>query len=627
MSMKENFKTVFRNLVGLVMIILLGTSCQSEFDKEAPLVVNDTSFNDPKARKVLLLVVDGLRGRALKDVGPSNITNLLKKSTYSYYSLSDEGYDEGTSWADMFTGVSKTKHEVTNTMFSNNKLNVYPVVFKRIKDENANVRIATFSYSAAFTDNLTSDSFVNARGTYTSDEEVQNALLQELSNENAGVVVGMYKNVNTAGNTNTYESSNQQYKNAILQFDSYVGQAMSALKNRKNYNKENWLVIITSSRGGAASVVNDNTIFSNPKANTFTLIYNDRYQSKLIDKPFTGNPYEGNFVRFYSPGGSTEAIQQASAIRAELRWDTLRVDPTDPKSPLLKSSTLNPLNFNGSDFTIELKVRKNLNAMASQGGTGNKNTYKFQWPMFFGRKTAKQYTSSGWGFHLEDLTWRFSVWRGVNVEPKSVIATSSIAIPDGNWHTLTASIKTEGTQRFLRLYTDGNPSAKIEVPPLFWPTIDNYDSPITIGFIPIDAADPFDGNVSDIKIWRTALPDETIKQYACDTYVSPSHPYYDYLASYWPCRDGAGGRFKNEIFADGNYDFKILKGGSPLVKGTELGNSTVWEKSTYLVCPTSLSNISAAVPNSKDVSTQILAWLGIPVKETWKLDGRVFLNN
>ena len=62
MIMKENFSTVVRQLAGLVMIILLGTSCQSEFDKEAPIVVNDTSFSSPKARKVLLLVVDGLRG-------------------------------------------------------------------------------------------------------------------------------------------------------------------------------------------------------------------------------------------------------------------------------------------------------------------------------------------------------------------------------------------------------------------------------------------------------------------------------------------------------------------------------------------------------------------------------------
>ena len=627
--MKEKFNGGLRKLLGFMMIILLGTSCQSEFDKEAPIVINDTSVNSPKARKVLLLVVDGLRGAALKEVGAPNITNLLKKSTYSYWSLSDEGYDEGTSWADMFTGVSKTKHGVSSATFGNNKLDVYPVVFKRIKEANDSVRIASFSYSSTFTDNLTSDAFVDLRATYNTDEEVQNALLNELTNDNAGVVLGMYKNVNTAGSTNAYESSNQQYRNAILQFDNYVGQALSALKNRKNYSKENWMVIITSTRGGAATVVNDNTIFSNPRANTFTLIYNDKYQSKLIDKPFTGYVYDGSFVRCYSSKGvANETGQQADAIRAEIRWDGMRVIPGDPTSELLSSAQTNVLNFGTKgDFTIELKVRKNLNTIGS-----NKNSapYTYKWPCFFGRKVAKLNTSggAGWALALEDQTWRFILSKGVGANGTNETAVNAgPKMQDGNWHALAIAIRTEGLKRFVYMYTDGNYSNKAEIPESLWPSIDTYSTPYTIGFIPNDTGDPFDGNVSDIRIWRKALSDQTIKQYACDTYVSTSHPDYDYLASYWPCREGSGGVFKNAILKDSRFDFKVLKGGTPTVKGTELGNSTGWEKSNFLVCPTSLTNIAAAVPNTKDVSSQILSWLGITIKETWNLDGRVFLNN
>jgi len=623
--MKKNFTTVMVRLLCFWMVAILGSSCQSEFDKVAPLVINDTTFNNPKARKVLVLVVDGLRGVALKEAGPPNMTSLLKKSTYSYYSVSDEGYDEATTWADLFTGVSKAKHEVTSATLGNNKLNLYPVVFQRIKEVNANVRIATFSYSSAFTDNFTSSASVDSRVTYNSDTEIQNAVLKELADDNAGVVVGMYKNVNTAGSTNTYESSNQQYKNAILQFDTYVGQAMEALKNRKNYSKENWMVIITSSRGGAAaSVVNDNTIFSNPKANTFTIFYNDKYQSKLIDKPFTGNVYDGNFVRFYSSTGvASEAALQSGAIRAELRFDDA-----------LKSSSVNPLNFGSKgDFTIELKVRKNKNTIGTFAKE-NIGTYTFQWPSFFGRKITRLNNTggTGWCLSIEKLTWRFSLARGatpagtneigVNADDKKVI------IADGNWHALAVVIRTEGTKRFVSLYTDGVFNTKAEIPETLWPLIDTYNAPYTIGYIPDENKDPFDGNVSDIRIWRKALSDETIKQFSCDTYVSSSHPDYSYLASYWPCRDGAGGRFKNEILTEnGNYDFKVLKGGTPLVKGTELGNSTVWEKSNYIVCPISLPDISATVPGAEDITAQILSWLSIPIKENWNLDGKVFLNN
>ncbi|WP_343523967.1 LamG-like jellyroll fold domain-containing protein [Pedobacter sp.] len=624
--MKKNFTTVMVRLFCFWLIAILGSSCQSDFDKVAPLVINDTTFNSPKARKVLVLVVDGLRGVALKEVAPPNMTNLLKKSTFSYYSVSDEGYDEATTWADLFTGVSKAKHEVTSATLGNNKLNLYPVVFQRIKEANAKVRIATFSYSNTFTDNFTSDASVDSRVTYNSDTEIQNAVLKELADDNAGVVVGMYKSVNTAGSTNAYESSNQQYKNAILQFDTYVGQAMAALQSRKNYSKENWMVIITSSRGGAAaSVVNDNTIFSNPKVNTFTIFYNDKYRSKLIDKPFTGNVYDGNFVRFYSSKGvASEAGQQSDAIRAELRFDDA-----------LKSSTVNPLNFGSNgDFTIELKMRKNLNTIGTYAPSVNKNTYIYQWPCFFGRKIAKLNASggAGWALSLEQLTWRFVLSKGTGANGTNEIGVnadaSKVKIQDGNWHALAIVIKTEGVKRFVYLYTDGVFNTKAEIPEALWPSIDTYNAPYTIGYIPDDTRDPFDGNVSDIRIWRKALSDETIKQFACDTYVSSSHPDYSYLASYWPCRDGAGGRFKNEILTEnGNYDFKVLKGGTPLVKGTELANSTVWEKSTYIVCPISLPDISATVPGSDDITAQILSWLSIPIKENWNLDGRVFLNN
>ncbi|MDT3401154.1 LamG-like jellyroll fold domain-containing protein [Mucilaginibacter terrae] len=612
--MKRNFTTALLRLFSFGMFLLLGSSCQKEFEKKAPVVVNDTAFNSPKERKVLLLIVDGLRGVALKEIGPPNITNLLKKSTYSYYSLSDEAYDESTSWADLFTGVSLSKHGVTNGTFSHNKFDLYPPVFRRIKEINPNFRIATFSYSNNFTDNLTNPSSVDLKATYASDAETQGALLQELTNENAGLVLAMYKNVNAAGSTGSYESSDQKYRNEIIQFDNYVGQAISSLKNRRNYNKENWLVIVTSSRGGNASVVNDNTIFSNPKMNTFTLIYNDKYQSKLIDKPFTGNVYEGSFVRLYSPTGAVGANQEATAIRAELRF-----------SDELKSSTLNPLNFNGSDFTIEIKVRKNLNTIGTQGGTGSRNTFKYQWPMFFGKKTTKRFGSTGWGFAWENDTWRFSIWNSSS----SLVLNSTVATTpmDLNWHSLVASIKTEGAQRYLRTYYDGTLIGKVEVTAAFLNAIDNYNAPITMGYIPEDNNDPFDGNISDVKIWRTALPDDIIKQYASDVFLSSSHPFYNYLAGYWPCRDGAGGKFRNEAITDGNFDFKILKGGSPLVKGTELGSATVWEKSTYVVCPTPIANISTTVPNSKDITPQILSWLGIAVKDSWNLDGRVFLNN
>src|SRR3546814_1334689 len=71
-----------------------------------------------------------------------------------------------------------------------------------------------------------------------------------------------------------------------------------------------------------------------------------------------------------------------------------------------------------------------------------------------------------------------------------------------------------------------------------WGNIIN-DFPLTMGYLQGSGHGEPDVYISDVRIWRYPLPDETISQFACETYIDASHPFYDYLAGYWPVYGGS----------------------------------------------------------------------------------------
>src|SRR3546814_18699866 len=61
------------------------------------------------------------------------------------------------------------------------------------------------------------------------------------------------------------------------------------------------MVVITSSSGGPFTLPeeeNDNTVFSKPAFNTFTIFYSRQYEQRFIGKPYLGSRFQGDFVRF-----------------------------------------------------------------------------------------------------------------------------------------------------------------------------------------------------------------------------------------------------------------------------------------------------------------------------------------
>ncbi|WP_214227367.1 alkaline phosphatase family protein [Pedobacter sp. B4-66] len=569
--MKQNqFKLYPALLIALFMVM---TGCNKDFEREIPNKTYTDSvsiaFGNPK---VLLLIADGARGISVRDARTPVISSLLRNSIYSWNSLADdENPESGTNWTDLLTGVKASKHGVIGDDFSKSQFQDYPLIFSRIKAAKPNAKIVSFAATPMFSEKLNAG--VDVSETPGNDEGVKAGIVNSLKTDTASFIVGQFKEIGEAGAEHGYDVSKPQYKAAIQRFDTEVGEMLEALKSRPNYANESWLVVVVSNNGGSYQIPveqDDKTVFSNPKVNTFTIIYNPKYSVRILNKPFLGNKYNGVGVRLH--GNVNEGVR-ATALNSEL--------------------------FNFGDktpFSVELKLKKN------PGPSGN---YRYSWPSVIGKRPqwAGGWPTKGWVIYLENNNWHLNI--RTDKVADQVLGGS---ISDGNWNTLAFVRSNEGGRMIITTYTDGKENNKRDVTD--WGDFDSNE-PLTLGVLAGDGHGIMDGTVSDVRIWKVALPASVISQFSCDTEIDENHPFFDYLLGYWPCTDGSGNVFKDKGAA--GSDFKIQ------------GNYE-WAKFSDLMCAPSASDFGATVPRNMDMTTQLLSWLRIPVQESWKLDGRVWLD-
>jgi hypothetical protein len=522
----------------------------------------------------------------------------------------------------MITGVQKEKHNVLTEDFAGNALATYPPIFQRIKSVKPTFRTAVFSASAAFKNNLTTGAAVSEG--FSSDDALKTRMVDFLKTDTAQIVVGEFAGIEAAGNAVGFDDTFPAYKTAIETFDTQVGAILTAVKNRPTYDRENWMIIVTSNRGGVYDgAENDGTIFSNTNSNTFTIIATDTYNQTFLAKPFLGNQYTGTAPRF--KGYPEKGIGQVNAEKSTY------------------------FNFGDtSGFTISVKVKKHKNPINVSRGD-----YYYNWPGFVGKRGNSATNSTpqtgwgnsngpGWDFCLFQNGWRFLL-SGVG-SFKGGKEMAGLNFTGDTWHDLTAVVerKPDGST-VTRVYTDGvmafgnnNGSGAITTGPysttpfvLAGPgagTDVNLDSnsPLRIGYTPgeqdgengVSSLGKIDVDIKELKIFKAAIPDAIVKEYACDQTIDVSHPYYAYLVGYWPMGEGSGATIADKGPLGADFTLSQAKDG---------GYS--WEPFSDLICSPVATNLALTVPKNADIPVQILSWLNISRQSSWGLDGKVWITN
>jgi len=560
----------YRLLIGLMATIITTAifSCNKDFDRTLGTKDGtDTTKVRYGSRKVLYLVVDGARGQSVAAANIPNITALLPTSIYSWVALNEpEATQNASNWANMLTGVKKTKSLVNDDALTNNNLQNYPIIFKRIKESRPQTKIAAYTSSAVFK-SLTTGADIS--DLVAGDDQVKAAVINQLNTDTASVVVGHFTDVDKAGTAAGYDNSFPAYKAAIEKFDTGVGEIITALKKRKNYANEDWLVVIASSDGGAYTLppnADDQTIFSKTANNAFVIYYSASYKKRILVKPFTGNRYLGKTVKLVGKD-----------IRAEIAPEDANVYNIDDTTKM----------------TIELKVKKNKE--------------QFFWPSILGKRNewSGGHPSVGWVIYLEDRYWYFE-WRGTKDGDYKQCRGGDLI--QGRWENLSVKLEQRGNQRFIRTYTNGNYNNEVEITNSG--SLANSNA-LKLGYLNGQGHGEPDVYVTDIRFFKLSVPDGVIQQYACETAIDQSHPSYNYLVGYWPATDGNGDKMID--LSSQAHDFKLQ-------------GAYTWENFNDLICPPSASTLAVLVPQTADIPVQVINWLKIANKQTWALDGRVWLD-
>lgn len=581
-------KIFFRNTYGFRIVCLLLTlasvsmlSCNKDFeDTLKGQSAEDSSSLDIGQRKVLLIILDGAVGSEVRTIAPVNLTLMGDFSIHSYDALADykgaEDMSDARGWTTLLTGVSPAKHGVTGADFTGNNLDQYPTFFTRFRQVRPDLKTAAFVSSPELADNLLGDA-TEKKSFNGDDAAVKNAVVSELgSDDNTSLIMAEFSGIAKAGDQGSYEAADPGYKSAVITTDGYIGEILTSMRNRDNFENENWLVIVTSDRGSEIASNPGGAVqnaYSDSRRNTLFFLYNPRFKSQSLLKPGTQLPYIGTAPMYN--GNDDASIAQVN-----------------------DDGGLYDFGETGS-FTIQCKVKI------------PKGSYAY--PAILGKRNSFDGGVPGWVIFLEGDLWQVNF--GQVGQGNSQIKGQSIA--DGKWHTLTVVITQDGAARNVRTYTDGiysGNSANIAGKGNL-----NSPAPLRVGSIPGSRNggqySPVDYFVTDIRIYDAALSEDYMSANACKISIPDTDPYKNDVLGFWPST------FENDIpkqtltdYSGNNKDFEINK-----------LNAVSFSDISPNICPDVSETVYKIVPNSIDIATQLYQWFGVLISKDWKLEGKSFV--
>ncbi|MBB2144498.1 DUF4983 domain-containing protein [Pedobacter sp. LMG 31464] len=568
--------------MSLLLVLLFISSCNKDFPNTLREgYPNDTTNLKEGKRKVLYIILDGVRGNAVKTLSPPNITQIVRKSIYTFDGLLDPkstAVNNGNGWANSLTGVTSAKHKVLTDDFANNQLTAFPTLFTRLKQQSPNLRTVSIAATNAFNTNLAVDATAKVDA-QNSDVKVKDAVVEELKRDDAGIVVAQFHSADEAGAANGYTDSSVPYTTAITQIDTYIGNIITALQARAGFSKEDWLVVIASNKGGYITPApgdSDLGAFGEGAKNTFTIFYNPKFTQQFVPKP------DVNTIPF---SGFAPRLVSTATTRNVLAADN--------------NTTIGNFGTTG-DYTLIFKVRADH---ASVGG----------YPPIIGKELNFQQNSPGWVIFTNGSDWNFKANGTQQMGGAPAGATRTFR--DGLWHTIAVKIYTENGSRYVKGFQDG----KLAGGPLTsgngtYTANMSSTTPFTVGNIPTSESTVGAVNVliREVAMYNVAMPDATITSYMRKTEVLPTDPNYANLMGYWPLTEGSGltGADKS--------------GKAPNLKFSPSENWTSFLDSSPNLSPPVSDAAYAVVINNVDIPMQIYQWMGVAPPATWNLDGKIW---
>lgn len=565
MKTKRILNSLFKWSAPFVLILIAFSSCNKEF----PNILKEFSEQpnyDSGSSKVLYIIVDGVRGKALQQLELPNFRIITRHSLHSFGSLGDyknSPFTREIGVTTLLTGVTSTKHKVSSNDLSQADLENYPTILKRIKANHPNISTAAFSSNENVFNSLLSDA--NNNDLAGSDAEVLQKSREEIKNGNSDLIITHFTEPYKVGNAHSFEADDTDYVNSLRKLDESIGKLVATLKERPTYGQENWLVIITSSIGGPAiNTEVDNTSYGDNTRNTITFFYSPKFSRSLLSRPnSTEIPFDGNALR-YTYG--------SPAVNATLQDTEL-------------------FNFAANtDFTINFFFKSNI-------------TSSHNYPIILSKRDVG-FSGSGWNLFMEVRDGNNKIGWNSNISGQ-VFGTKQIN--DGLWHSFTVVVSRSGEADTVKVFTDGvlNASTTVNSNSLL------NNAPLIIGKKAGNDNSDADFQLGNLQIYNTAFSEEDVAKFAGVTHIDESHPKKSNLIGYWPGYDDVGTNKLTDY--SGNNKHMTITG--PY-------NWTTFSDVVSYFQPPIRDSFFRLVPNAVDVPFFIYQWFGIIPQEAWALEGK-----
>lgn len=573
-----NIKKALVLIVGAVSLLV---GCTKYANPPAVYEDYEQNLQQPVKRKVLFISVDGLVGQELKKSVPANMAELIKTSKYTFNALADENTGDASAWMTMMSGVTYSNHQINDDSYipkpdeddPHKNVAGYPSMLYRISTVAPSMKTTVVSRSITLNDKL----LVSANETYNgaTDEDVKTKVLNLFNTKNTDFMIVQFTSLLDAGKKGGFTVSNSDYANALKKVDGYIGEITKGLAARKNYQNEDWLIILTSNHGGIGSSYGGNTL---QERNTFAIFQNKNFKSAEL----TGKPM--SYVRMWGYDGTGNKPLGVRAVSGDV-GNSSDYDLATTK-----------------ELTISARFRFNLNNTIISS-TYQPNTYNYWYSGIFGKDSNTSTATPGWMYYTWGNDLQVKISDGVKE------ATCQTAKVNGEWYTMTTVIKAIGNDQVnIKIYNNGTLAQETTTSGMNVANIKTTD-PLIFGYRPNISYDLVDFDVSNVSIFNKAFTQDEIRNSLCSADELTGSSFANSLKGYWKMSPTASGSIQNEVSGK-----------------SAMGLSGAFQsRMTSEVVPCDLGE-NAVFIQAADFFPQIFYWLEVRTLKDWKLEGQVFLS-
>ncbi|MNK72009.1 Type I phosphodiesterase / nucleotide pyrophosphatase [compost metagenome] len=490
---------IFKVLSLGLLSVLIYSGCK-KYDNPPP-IYEDLVRTVSKQRKVLIIGIDGLGGSELQTIAPANFTAMQKTAKYSMSTIN--GVSDAGGWVSILTGTGFAKHRVQSDNFErtrnpNDSEHTQTTSYRNMLDYITQFKAVKTGVVTPWESLRKYLSNADFAPVVTTDIAVKDSAVAVLKNQiGLGTLVVNFRDVEAAGANGGFSAANAAYKTAVTTTDGYIGDIMTALKARKTYSNEDWLVIITSNHGGSNAA----------PTNGFMMTYNPSLKQQELKKM-----------------GFNTVLFNGTGIFAEVPNDNGLYDGGGQ----------------ANEFTVQMQVKflstTSYPCILSKG-TGIDGSTQTGW-LWLESGSA---IGSSWGGTLNGS--------GVNRGQIDL----ALAGADGKWRTVTFTVKNvNSTTRTVTTYMDGVQTATGNI--ATHKSLAALAEKLRIGFKKVDNSGSGNFYAANLAYFNTALSSATILNNIALKDIT-QHPNYANLTGFWPIDEGADGVVGNK--APGGYNMLL----------------------------------------------------------------------